>query len=114
MCENTRRRLGTSDASPEGWVWKGVRGQVAGVVVGCGGGRVQAKRRQGGHAEVLGRVVGPEAPQLVLGHRVKTVVNLASPSAAQGQLACVPVFENRMSCIKACVWNRGLPWWLRW
>lgn len=46
-----------------------MRGQVAGVIVGGGrGGRVQAQGRQGGHAEVLGGVVGPEAPQVVLGH----------------------------------------------
>lgn len=60
---------GRPDASPEGRVREGVRGQVAGVIVGCGGGRVQAEWRQGGHAEVLGRVVGPEAPQVVLSHR---------------------------------------------
>ena len=56
------------DTSPEGRVREGVWGQVAGVVVGRGGGWVQAERRQGGHAEILGRVVGPEAPQIVLGH----------------------------------------------
>lgn len=44
-----------------------MRGQVAGVVVGGRGGRVQAEGREGGHAEVLGGVVGPEAPQVVLG-----------------------------------------------
>lgn len=56
-------------ASPEGRVGERVRGQVAGVVVGRGGGRVQAQGRQGGHAEVLGGVVGPETPQVVLCHR---------------------------------------------
>jgi hypothetical protein len=55
------------DALPEGWVGEGVRGQVAGVVIGSSGGRVQAKRGQGGHAQVIG-VVGPEASQVVLGH----------------------------------------------
>lgn len=43
--------------------------QVAGVVVGSGSGRVEAEGRQGGHAEILGRVVGTEAPQVILGHR---------------------------------------------
>lgn len=54
-------------ASPEGWVGERVWGQVAGVIVGCSG-WVQAKRRQGGHAEVLSSVVGPEASQVVLSH----------------------------------------------
>lgn len=82
---STRGRLGMSDASPEGWVREGVRGQVARVVVGCGGGRVQAERRQGGHAEVLGRVVGPKAPQVVLGHRAGGYHVVHGPLQAAGR-----------------------------
>lgn len=36
---------GVSDNSPEGRVGEGVGGQVAGMVVGSGSGRVQAKGR---------------------------------------------------------------------
>lgn len=54
---------------PEGWVREGVMGQVAGVVVSGGGGRIQADGRQGGHTEFLGGVVGPEAPQVIFSDR---------------------------------------------
>lgn len=52
---------------PESGVREGVMRQVAGVVVGGGGGGVQAEGWQGGHAEVLGGVVGTEAAQVILG-----------------------------------------------
>lgn len=41
--------------------------QVAGVVVSGGGGRIQSEGRQGGHAEVLGSVVGTKTAQVILG-----------------------------------------------
>lgn len=43
--DSTGTMEGVSDNSPKGRVGEGVRGQVAGVVVGSGSGRVQAKGR---------------------------------------------------------------------
>lgn len=40
--------------------------QVAGMVVGSSSGRIQSDGRQGGHAELLSSMIGPEAPQVVL------------------------------------------------
>lgn len=61
-------------------------GQVAGVVVGSGrSGWVQAKGRQGGHAEVLGGVVRPEAPQVVLGDRAGGHHVVHGPLEAAGE-----------------------------
>lgn len=51
---------------PEGGVREGVMRQVAGVVVSSGGGRIQSEGRQGGHAEVLGGVVGTKTAQVIL------------------------------------------------
>lgn len=44
-------------------------GQVARVVVSGSGGRIQADGGQGGHAEFLSGVVGPEAPQIIFSDR---------------------------------------------
>lgn len=70
---------------PEGRMREGVMCQVAGVVVGGGGGRVEAEGRQGGHAEILGRVVGTEAPQVILGHRTGRHHVVHRPLQAGGQ-----------------------------
>lgn len=75
------------NASPEGRVGERVWGQVAGVIVGCSSGGVQAKRRQGGHAQVLSSVVGPEASQVVLSHRAGGHHVVHRPLEAMGEEA---------------------------
>lgn len=59
--------------------------QVAGVVVGGGGGRVEAEGRQGGHAELLGRVVGTEAAQVILSDCARRNHVVDRPLEAGGQ-----------------------------
>lgn len=75
------------DVSPEGRVWEWVWGQVAGMIVGSSGSWVQAKRRQGGHAQVLSGVIGPEASQVVLGHSARGHHVVHRPLEAAGEKA---------------------------
>lgn len=77
-------------------------GQVAGVVVGGGGGRIQAEGRQGGHAQVFGRVVGPEAAQVIFCDRAGRhhVVNRPLQAGGWDGERCMVTFsENHPSLL---------------